>query len=75
MAFFVFNNINLFLSFETSDGTQREESARVNDLGSDHEEIVINGRYSYFGDDGKNYALSFQADKDGFRPSADYLPQ
>lgn len=59
------NFLNFLNSFEQSDGQKRSESAIVNGLGSDAEEIVITGSYSFVADDGQTYTVEYVADKNG----------
>ena len=60
--------------FEQSDGQKREESAVVNNLGSDNESIAVRGSFSFVGDDGQTYTVTYVADENGFQPSAPHLP-
>lgn len=64
-------NKNLFLhfcSFETSDGTSRQESAVVNNLGSDAEEIAVKGSITWTSPEGEVFTLNYIADKNGYQP-------
>ncbi|XP_063701832.1 flexible cuticle protein 12-like [Culicoides brevitarsis] len=73
-----FDNIGVdgySFAFETSNGIKREESAVVNNLGSDHESIAIKGQYEFVADDGQTYTLEFVADENGFQPSGSHLPK
>lgn len=40
---------------------------QVLNRGTDDEQIVITGRYSFTGTDGNLYEVSYTADKDGYR--------
>lgn len=64
-----------YYSFGTSNGINREESAVVNNLGSDAESIAIRGSYSYVADDGQTYSVRFVADENGFQPEGAHLPK
>jgi hypothetical protein len=67
-------NMDYLYSYEQSDGQSRQESAVVNNLGSDAEEIVVRGSFSFLGDDGQTYTVTYVADKNGFQPSAPHIP-
>ena len=67
--FCVFSN-----SFEQSDGQKREETAVVNNLGSENESISVTGSFSFVGDDGQTYTVTYIADENGFQPSAPHIP-
>ncbi|EAT45456.1 AAEL003221-PA [Aedes aegypti] len=60
-------------SYEGGDGTRAVQ---------DGQQIFVNnqagtasqGQYTYQGDDGKTYSVSYTADENGYRPSAEHLP-
>ncbi|KXJ76691.1 hypothetical protein RP20_CCG009193 [Aedes albopictus] len=60
-------------SYEGGDGTRAAQ---------DGQQIFVNnqagtasqGQYTYQGDDGKTYSVSYTADENGYRPSAEHLP-
>lgn len=35
---------------------------------------VAQGEFSYNGDDGRNYAITYIADENGYQPQGDHLP-
>lgn len=70
----IINHTHVFCSYETSDGVSRSESAVVNNFGSDNEELTLQGSYSYTGDDGQVYTITYIADKNGFQPSGAHIP-
>lgn len=49
-----------------SDGQYREETIKIFGEGTDHEEIVINGEYSFKTIDGTTYVVTYTADKTGY---------
>lgn len=63
-----------FYSYETSDGIARQESAVVNNLGSDNEEIAVRGSISWTSPEGQVITLNYIADKNGFQPQGSHLP-
>lgn len=66
-AIFVFK----FNSYDTQDGQSREEELIIKNKGSDEEEIVIAGHYSYKGPDGLIYNVNYTADKTGYHATVD----
>ncbi|XP_070497632.1 flexible cuticle protein 12-like [Chironomus tepperi] len=60
--------------YETSDGTKRQESAVVNNFGSDAEELVVRGTISWITPEGETITLNYVADKDGYRPEGAHIP-
>lgn len=46
----------------------------MENMGTDKEEQVVEGSYSYIGDDGRTYTVHYVADSNGFRASGDHLP-
>ncbi|XP_045501860.1 pupal cuticle protein 36a-like [Colias croceus] len=62
-------------AYETSDGTKAEQEGRVipgalPEQGS----LLVTGSYSYIGDDGKTYTVTYVADENGFQATGDHLP-
>lgn len=60
--------------FEQSDGQKREESAVITNAGAENEAIAVRGSFSFIGDDGQTYTVTYVADENGFQPSAPHLP-
>ncbi|XP_073837909.1 larval cuticle protein 65Ag1-like [Musca autumnalis] len=60
---------------ETSDGKSHQEEGQLKDIGTDHEAIVVRGSFSYVGDDGQQYTVTYLADENGFQPEGDHLPR
>lgn len=55
-------------SYDTSNGIHAYESASTGDG------VRAQGFYSYTGDDGKVYTVTYTADENGFQPRGDHLP-
>ena len=55
-------------SFETSDGTSRQETGTLKQLSEDHQALEVTGSYKYVGTDGLTYAVTFVANEHGFQP-------
>lgn len=62
-------------SVETSDGKSHQEEGQLKDIGTDHEAIVVRGSFSYVGDDGQQYTVTYLADENGFQPEGEHLPR
>lgn len=59
---------NFFHSFETSDGTQRQEQGEYkND--TDQQGLSVKGSYKYVAPDGQHVSVTFIADKNGYQPT------
>jgi hypothetical protein len=61
-------------AYETSDGIKREESAVVNNFGSEVEELVVRGTISWVSPEGETITFNYVADKDGYRPEGAHIP-
>ncbi|XP_063894385.1 endocuticle structural glycoprotein SgAbd-3-like [Helicoverpa armigera] len=62
-------------AYETSDGTKAEQQGRVIP-GAQPEEgsLSVSGSYSYIGDDGQTYTVTYTADENGFHAEGAHLP-
>ncbi|XP_063540274.1 endocuticle structural glycoprotein SgAbd-3-like [Cydia strobilella] len=62
-------------AYETSDGTKAQQEGRVIP-GSKPEEgsLQVSGSYSYVGDDGQTYSVTYTADENGYHAEGDHLP-
>ncbi|VEN55605.1 unnamed protein product [Callosobruchus maculatus] len=72
------NNLGLTnynFSYETSDGSQREETAELKNAGSENESLAVQGSYTYVGTDGLTYKVTYVADENGYRASGQHLPK
>ncbi|XP_013101154.1 pupal cuticle protein 20 [Stomoxys calcitrans] len=59
--------------FETGNGIKRDENGHFNGPWP-HGSLDVKGSYSYTGDDGKVYSISYKADSNGFQAVGDHLP-
>ena len=59
---------------ELDDKTVIESSGQLNNIGTDHESIVIKGSFSYVGPDGVTYTVNYVADENGYQPQGAHLP-
>ncbi|XP_047536190.1 pupal cuticle protein 36-like isoform X1 [Vanessa atalanta] len=55
-------------SYETSNGIFAEESGEATNG------VRAQGGYSYTGDDGKTYSVTYTADENGYQPQGEHLP-
>lgn len=46
----------------------------MENMGTDKQEQVVEGSYSYVGDNGQTFTVHYIADANGFRASGDHLP-
>ncbi|CAL8072384.1 unnamed protein product [Orchesella dallaii] len=60
--------------WETSDGTQVEESGYLKPNGNDDPIQVAQGSYQYFSPEGELIRVTYIADENGFQPQGDHLP-
>jgi Insect cuticle protein len=65
-------------SYETANGISADESGYSKPIQSEDPENtqaqVAEGRFSYTGDDGQVYTITYVADENGFQPRGDHLP-
>lgn len=61
-------------SVQTSDGKSAQESGVLKNPGSENEGIAAQGEFSYIGEDGVTYKLTYIADENGFQPQGAHLP-
>ncbi|XP_055846590.1 larval cuticle protein 65Ag1-like [Episyrphus balteatus] len=59
---------------ETSDGKSASEEGHIENLGAEDEAISVKGQFSYIGEDGVTYQVTYIADKNGFQPQGAHLP-
>ncbi|VVC88179.1 unnamed protein product [Leptidea sinapis] len=57
-----------------ADQTHYVQHSRMENMGTDKEEQVVEGSYSYVGDDGQTYTVHYVADSNGYRASGNHLP-
>jgi len=43
-------------------------------VNAEHNGEAVNGKYSFVGDDGQTYVVSYTADENGYRPVGEHLP-
>ncbi|CAK1581015.1 unnamed protein product [Parnassius mnemosyne] len=57
-----------------ADQTHYVQHSRMENLGTDKEAQIVEGSYSYIGDNGQTYTVHYIADSNGFRATGDHLP-
>lgn len=60
--------------YETSNGISQQESGELVNPGQENESIAVRGQFSYTGQDGVTYTVTYVADDNGFRPEGAHLP-
>lgn len=72
---YVNHSTNLIIfRFETGDGTKQDQHGELKVFDKEHAAEVVEGHFSYLGDDGKTYGLSYVADENGYRAEGEHLP-
>lgn len=61
--------------FETENKISQKEVGHLENIGTDSESNVVQGAYSYVAPNGQTVAVNYIADENGFRTSADGVPQ
>jgi len=61
-------------AFETENGIKQEAQGRMKKVDDETEVLVMRGSYEFIGPDGLTYVVDWEADENGFRPSAPHLP-
>ncbi|XP_026489170.1 flexible cuticle protein 12-like [Vanessa tameamea] len=59
---------------QTSDGKSVKEVGTLKNVGTENEGIEVRGEYSYYGDDGVLYSVTYIANEKGFQPQGAHLP-
>ncbi|XP_026471262.1 flexible cuticle protein 12-like [Ctenocephalides felis] len=60
--------------YQSENGINHQESGHLENQGSENEEQVVSGSYSYTGPDGNVYTVQYRADANGFQAFGDHLP-
>ena len=61
-------------NYELSDGSKRDESAQVETRGVEDAILRVRGSFSFVGEDGQTYTVTYVADENGFQPQGAHLP-
>uniref|UniRef100_A0ABD2VWT3 Uncharacterized protein n=1 Tax=Trichogramma kaykai TaxID=54128 RepID=A0ABD2VWT3_9HYME len=61
-------------AYESGNGIKANEEGAVKNAGSENEAMSAQGAFSYKGDDGADYSITYIADENGFQPQGAHLP-
>ncbi|XP_014362822.2 flexible cuticle protein 12 [Papilio machaon] len=61
-------------SFETNDGKSVYAEGQLKNLGTEGEALEVRGQYSYPGDDGVIYTITYIANELGYQPQGAHIP-
>ncbi|XP_037074768.1 endocuticle structural glycoprotein ABD-4-like [Pollicipes pollicipes] len=61
-------------SYQTANGIYASESGQAVAGYGGEQSYAVQGQYSYTGDDGVSYTVTYVADANGFQPQGDHLP-
>ncbi|XP_063536000.1 larval cuticle protein LCP-17-like [Cydia strobilella] len=61
-------------AYETSNGIVESANGIIKDPNSEYPALAVNGDFSYPGDDGKIYRITYVADENGYQPQGEHLP-
>ncbi|XP_065369449.1 endocuticle structural glycoprotein SgAbd-3 [Calliphora vicina] len=60
--------------YELGDGSRATQDGVLKQVDAEHDGEAIEGRFAFIADDGHEYALSYTADENGYRPVGAHLP-
>ncbi|CAK1604167.1 unnamed protein product [Parnassius mnemosyne] len=61
-------------AFEQSDGTKQEQQGEVVNEGREDEYLSVKGSFTYIGQDGVTYVVTYVADQNGYQPEIEQGP-
>lgn len=63
-------------AYENGDGTRQQQTGQLKQSNFDPKNVgeAVQGEYSYQGDDGQNYQVTYIADEFGYRAQGAHLP-
>ena len=68
------DDLSLGRRYETANGIKADARGLLNNAGSENEALSVQGSYSFVGDDGVTYTVTYVADENGFQPQGAHLP-
>lgn len=63
-----------FNRYEQTDGTKQEQQGELVNVGLENEHLVVKGRFTFIGDDGITYVVTYIADENGYQPEIEQGP-
>ncbi|XP_034250035.1 larval cuticle protein 65Ag1-like [Thrips palmi] len=60
--------------YETAHGIKAEARGVPSEAGPEGPAVAMQGSYSFVGDDGQTYAVTYVADQNGYQPQGAHLP-
>nr|NP_001299125.1 flexible cuticle protein 12-like precursor [Papilio xuthus]BAG30723.1 cuticular protein CPR4B [Papilio xuthus] len=72
-----FDNIGVgpySFSFQTNDGKSVYAEGQLKNQGTEGEALEVRGQYSYTGDDGQVYTITYIANELGYQPQGAHIP-
>lgn len=64
---------NYRFEYETENRISQQEVGQIKNVGQDGGATVVQGTYSYVGDDGQTYTVNYIADENGFQPAGEHI--
>lgn len=64
---------NYHFEYETENKISQQEVGQVKDVAPEGGVTVVQGTYSYVGDDGQTYTVNYVADENGFQPTGNHI--
>lgn len=61
-------------AYESGNGINANEEGQVKNAGSENEAMEAKGAFSYTGDDGVKYEITYVANEEGFQPVGAHIP-
>lgn len=61
-------------SYESGDGSKANQEGGLKQIDKETTAGVAQGSFSYQGDDGKTYTVTYIADENGYQPQGEHLP-
>ncbi|EDV36228.1 uncharacterized protein Dana_GF12858 [Drosophila ananassae] len=60
--------------YELKDGSKATQDGVLKSVNAKQNGEAVHGKYSFVGDDGQTYVVSYTADENGYRAVGDHLP-
>jgi len=70
----VYKYVDVRTRYEGANGIRSEARGALKNLGEDIEAQTVTGSFSFVGDDGQTYSITYTADENGYQPQGAHLP-